>query len=70
MILKGLKRNAIKKSIETYLKNRDSSSKSISGLNTLAFLIDASLPVNMPTLNKLAAELGVTPQNFKVVALP
>ncbi|GAA4278537.1 DUF6913 domain-containing protein [Aquimarina mytili] len=67
MILKGLKRNAIKKSIETHLKKRDSSSTGISSLKTLAVLVDASYAVNIASIVKLASELQVDPENLKVV---
>ncbi len=67
MILKGLKRNAIKKSTEAFLEKRNASSQSISGLKTLAVLIDASYSVNILSLVKLANELGVTPNNLKVM---
>ncbi|MEW7290451.1 DUF6913 domain-containing protein [Aquimarina sp. 2304DJ70-9] len=67
MILKGLKRNAIKKSIETHLKKRDSSSPNISTLKTLAVLVDASYSINKSSIVKLANELGVTPGNLKIV---
>ncbi len=65
MILKGLKRNAIKKSIDAYLKKRNSSS--MSSLKTLAVLIDASYSFNQQSLLKLASELGVAPENLKIV---
>ncbi len=67
MILKGLKRNAIKKSIEAHLVKRGSSSQGISGLKTLAVLIDASQSVNMSTLIKLANELGVKSEKLVVM---
>ncbi len=66
MILKGLKRNAIKKNMESHLEKRNSSN-GISSLKTLAILIDASLPVNILALVKLANELGVTSENLTVV---
>ncbi len=67
MILKGLKRNAIKKSIDTHLKKRDAESKSISNLKTLAVLIDASHSINIISLLKLANELGVSSEKLKVM---
>ncbi len=67
MILKGLKRNAIKKNIESHIEKRNSSSPSISSLNTLAILIDATEPVNIVALVKLANELGVKSENLKVI---
>lgn len=67
MILKGLKRNAIKKNIEACLEKRNASSQSISNLKTLAVLIDASYSVNVLSLVKLANELGVIPNNLKVM---
>ncbi|GAA4274648.1 hypothetical protein U6A24_08780 [Aquimarina gracilis] len=67
MILKGLKRNAIKKSIEASLDKRNASSQHISNLKTLAVLIDASYSVNILSLVKLANELGVSPNNLKIM---
>ncbi|WP_232517354.1 DUF6913 domain-containing protein [Aquimarina aggregata] len=67
MILKGLKRNAIKKNIEAHLKKRNSSSDSISTLKTLAVLVDASYDINIISLIKLANELGVSPDKLKIV---
>ncbi len=67
MILKGLKRNAIKKSIEAHLQKRNASPSGISNLNTLAVLIDASQSVNILSLVKLANELGVKSDKLKVM---
>ncbi len=67
MILKGLKRNAIKKSIDTHLKRRDSSSQDISTLTTLAILVDASYSINIQSIIKLANELGVARENLKII---
>ncbi len=67
MILKGLKRNAIKKQTEAYLLKRRSSSQGVSGLKTLAILIDASQSVNMPVLVKIANELGVKSEKLIVM---
>ncbi len=67
MILKGLKRNAIKKSIETHLKKRNTSSTGISSLKTLAVLVDASNSINIGAIVKLANELQVNPEDLKVV---
>lgn len=67
MILKGLKKNAIKKSIDDYLKKRDAESKTISNLKTLAVLIDASHSINIVSLLKLANELGVNSGELKVM---
>ncbi len=67
MILKGLKRNAIKKSVEAHLEKRNVSSQAISKLKTLAVLVDASYDINISSLIKLANELGVTPDKLKIV---
>ncbi len=67
MILKGLKRNAIKKSAEAYLKERETRSQNISNLKTLAVLIDATQPINIVSLLKLANELGVKSEELKVI---
>ncbi len=67
MILKGLKRNAIKKNIESHLQKRDSSSQGISNLVTLAILVDASQPVNTLALVKMANELNVTSENLTII---
>ncbi|MEW7279276.1 hypothetical protein ABW636_11840 [Aquimarina sp. 2201CG1-2-11] len=67
MIFKGLKRNAIKKSVEVYLEKRDAASNGISSLKTLAVLIDASQSVNIVSLLKLANELGVKSDKLKVM---
>ncbi len=67
MILKGLKRNAIKKNIETHLKKRVSSSTGISKLKTLAVLVDASYPINISAITKLGKELGVKSEGLMVV---
>ncbi len=67
MILKGLKRNALKKNIEKHLHDRDKSQKSNVKLKTLAVLIDASQSVNVLSLLKLANELGVTSDHLKVM---
>ncbi|WP_241507282.1 DUF6913 domain-containing protein [Aquimarina sediminis] len=66
MILKGLKRNAIKKNIETHLGKRNTDQK-ISNLKTLAVLIDASQSINIVSLLKLANELGVKSEKLKVL---
>jgi len=67
MILKGLKRNALKKNIEANLKKRSASSLGISRLTTLAVLIDASYDVNILSLVKLANELGVSHEKLKII---
>ncbi|WP_459211643.1 DUF6913 domain-containing protein [Aquimarina rhabdastrellae] len=67
MILKGLKRNALKKNIETYLQKRDKTLSNKVKLKTLAVLIDASQSVNILSLLKLANELGVTSDRLKVM---
>ncbi|MBG6132085.1 hypothetical protein IWQ47_003976 [Aquimarina sp. EL_43] len=67
MILKGLKRNAIKKSAEAYLKERETRSQNISNLKTLAVLIDATQSINIVSLLKLANELGVKSEELKVI---
>ena len=67
MILKGLKRNAIRKNVETYLGKREVRPQSISSLKTLAVLIDASQSVNIVSLLKLANELGVKSERLKVM---
>lgn len=67
MILKGFKQNALKKSIESYIKKRQSPAKKIAGIKTLAVLIDASTSVNVLSLVKLANELGVKSDQLKVM---
>lgn len=67
MILKGLKRNAIKKSVEAYLGGREARSQNISNLKTLAVLIDATQSINIVSLLKLANELGVKSEELKVI---
>ncbi|WP_234424339.1 hypothetical protein [Aquimarina sp. Aq107] len=67
MILKGLKRNALKKSIESHIKSRKSRAKEVSGIKSLAVLIDASQSVNVLSLVKLANELGVKSDRLKVM---
>ncbi|WP_234387199.1 MULTISPECIES: hypothetical protein [Aquimarina] len=67
MILKGLKRNAIKKSVEAYLGEREARSQNISNLKTLAVLIDATQSINIVSLLKLANELGVKSEELKVI---
>ncbi|MFD2561772.1 DUF6913 domain-containing protein [Aquimarina rubra] len=67
MILKGLKRNALKKSIEYHIKKRKSQAKEVSGINSLAVLIDASQSVNVLSVLKLANELGVKSDRLKVM---
>ena len=67
MILKGLKRNAIKKSIETHLKKRESSQTSVSKLKTLAVLVDASHSINILAIVKLANDLGVDSNSLVVM---
>ncbi|WP_378172926.1 DUF6913 domain-containing protein [Aquimarina sp. SS2-1] len=67
MILKGLKRNALKKSIESYIKKRRSSAKEVTGIKSLAVLIDASQSVNVLSVLKLANELGVKSDRLKVM---
>ncbi|EZH72058.1 hypothetical protein ATO12_24275 [Aquimarina atlantica] len=66
-MLKGLKRNAIKKSAEAYLKERETRSQNISNLKTLAVLIDATQSINIVSLLKLANELGVKSEELKVI---
>lgn len=67
MILKGLKKNAIKKSIEGQIKKRKSTPGSVSRLNSIAVLIDASEAVDIISILKLAGELGVNPDRVKVM---
>ncbi len=67
MILKGLKRNAIRKNVEAHLGKRQARPQSISSLKTLAVLIDASQSVNIVSLLKLANELGVKSERLKVI---
>jgi hypothetical protein len=67
MILKGLKRNAIKKNAEAYLKERETRPQNISNLKTLAVLIDATQSINIVSLLKLANELGVKSEELKVM---
>lgn len=67
MILKGLKKNAIKKSIDTQLKKRNSIPGSVSRLDSIAVLIDASKAVDIISILKLAGELGVNPDKVKVM---
>ena len=66
MILKGLKKNAIKKNVEIHLGKRDTN-QNISNLKTLAVLIDASQSINIVSLLKLANELGVKSDELKVM---
>ncbi len=67
MILKGLKRNALKKSIESYIKKRKPQFKEVSSIKSLAVLIDASQSVNVLSVVKLANELGVKSERLKVM---
>ncbi|WP_298541041.1 hypothetical protein [uncultured Aquimarina sp.] len=67
MILKGLKKNALKKSIESHIKKRKSLAKEVSGIKSLAVLIDASQSVNVLSVVKLANELGVKSERLKVM---
>ena len=67
MILKGLKRNALKKSVESHIKSRKSRAKEVSNIRNLAVLIDASQSVNILSVVKLANELGVKSDNLKVM---
>ncbi|WP_247672643.1 hypothetical protein [Aquimarina sp. MMG016] len=67
MILKGLKRNALKKSIESHLKKRSTEQKDVTTLKTLAVLLDASKAINILSVVKLANELGVKSDKLKVV---
>ncbi|MDH7448264.1 DUF6913 domain-containing protein [Aquimarina sp. 2201CG14-23] len=67
MILKGLKRNALKKSIESHIKKRKSQAKGVSNIQSLAVLIDASQSVNVLSVVKLANELGVKSERLKVM---
>jgi len=67
MILKGLKRNALKKRIEAYIKKRTPQTKEVTSIDSLAVLIDASKAVNVLSLVKLANELGVKSERLKVM---
>ena len=67
MILKGLKRNALKKSIESHVKKRTSQAKEVADIKSLAVLIDASDSVNVLSLVKLANELGVKSDQLMVM---
>ncbi|MBW1297734.1 hypothetical protein GBO31_19645 [Aquimarina litoralis] len=66
-MLKGLKRNALKKSVESHIKTRKSRAKEVSNIRSLAVLIDASQSVNILSLVKLANELGVKSESLKVM---
>ncbi|GAA3517563.1 hypothetical protein GCM10022393_34590 [Aquimarina addita] len=67
MILKGLKRNALKKSIESYVKKRKPRTKEVTGIKSLAVLIDASQSVNILSVVKLANALGVKSDHLKIM---
>ncbi|WP_226294374.1 DUF6913 domain-containing protein [Aquimarina algicola] len=67
MILKGLKKNALKKNVEAQIKKNESSTSGITEFKTLAILIDASQPINIVSLIKLANELGVDSDNLKIM---
>ncbi|MBP2833914.1 hypothetical protein J8281_17085 [Aquimarina sp. U1-2] len=67
MILKGLKRNAIQKSIESHLEGRKISSVSISTLHTLAIIIDASYEINRSSLIRFAEDLGVSKDRLHIL---
>ncbi len=67
MIFTGLKQNALKKSIETFLKKRNTLPNEISSLQTLGVLIDASKTVNILSLLKLANELGMGSEKLKIM---
>ncbi len=67
MIFKGLKRNALKKSVESCIKKRKPQSKQVSSIKSLAVLIDASQSVNILSVVKLANELGVKSDHLTVM---
>ncbi len=67
MIFKGLKRNAIKKRIESHLQKREGKSTTVSGIKSMGVLIDASKPVKILSLLKLANELGVKSDALKIM---
>jgi len=67
MIFKGLKRNALKKSIESCIEKRKPQSRQVSSIKSLAVLIDASQSVNILSVVKLANELGVKSDDLTVM---
>ncbi len=67
MILKGLKRNALKKGIESYVSKRNPQARQVAKIENLAVLIDASQSVNILSVVKLANELGVKSDCLKVM---
>ncbi len=67
MIVKGLKRNNIKKNIEYHIKTRKSKAQEVSGIKSLAVLIDATQSINILSVIKLANELGVTSDGLVVM---
>ncbi|KAA1247106.1 hypothetical protein F0000_05125 [Aquimarina sp. RZ0] len=66
-MFKGLKRNAYKKSIESYIKKRTPQARQVRSIKSLAVLIDASQSVNILSVVKLANELGVKSDSLKVM---
>ena len=67
MILKGFKQNSLKRSIESFIKKRKPETFQNKGINSLGVLIDASAPVNVVLLLKLANELGVKSEKLTVL---
>ncbi|UZO79363.1 hypothetical protein NBT05_10315 [Aquimarina sp. ERC-38] len=67
MILKGFKQNALKRSIESYITKRKKEAFHKKGIDSLGVLIDASAPVNVVLLLKLANELGVPSEKLTVL---
>jgi len=67
MILKGFKRNALKKNLETLLKKRSAQGEYITELKNLAVLIDASKSADMKSVLKLANDLGVSKGSLKIM---
>ncbi len=67
MILKGLKRNALKKNVESHIEKHESKAKQVTEINSLAVLIDASKSVNILSVVKLANALGVKSDRLKIM---
>lgn len=66
-MFKGLKRNGLKKSLESQIAKRISKAKEVNAIQHLAILIDASQSVNVLSLLKLANELGVKSDRMKIM---
>ncbi|WP_378187211.1 hypothetical protein ACE939_02540 [Aquimarina sp. W85] len=65
MILKGLKRNALKRIIEAQLTNRNV--QQVSQIKSIAILVESEFLDEIPNFKKFSKEIGVGVEDFHII---